>query len=148
LTISSRVIVVPVIRNEGGEFLICRMPADRGVFPGLWGLPGGGIEPGETMLGALHREVSEELGLAVVEANPLFFKEARHAKRYPDGSIRDVHMIFLLFDCRVDRAQVRLNEEFDEYAWVAPERLGGFALNDETRDTFLRMGVAIPSSPP
>jgi len=143
----SRVIVVPVIRNELGEFLICRMPADRGVFPGLWGLPGGGIEPGETMLDALHREVREELGLAVVRAHPLFFKEGRYTKRYPDGSMREVHMIFLLFECRVDGTEVSLNEEFEEYTWIAPEELGRFPLNDETRDTFLRMGVSIASSP-
>jgi len=148
MTMSSRVIVVPVIRNDAGAFLICRMPPDRGVFPGLWGLPGGGIEPGETMLDALHREAREELGLTIVSADPLFFKEARHSKRYPDGSTQMVHMIFLLFDCRAAGGKVHLNEEFDAYAWVSPDQLGQFALNDQTRDTFLKMGVAMPPSAP
>ena len=48
-----RVIVCPVIQNNG-EYLLCKMAPDRGVFPGQWALPGGGIEPGETMETALR----------------------------------------------------------------------------------------------
>ena len=44
--IERRVIVVGLIHNGRGEWLLCKMPAERGVFPGQWGLPGGGIEPG------------------------------------------------------------------------------------------------------
>lgn len=143
----ARVIVVPVIRNASGEVLICRMPQDRGVFPGSWSLPGGGMEVGETTLEALRREIREELGLALVQAEPLFFKEALRPKRYPDGSTRMVHMIFLLYDCRVDDAPVQLNEEFDAYAWAPPERLSQYALDDETRDTLVRLGLMARPGP-
>jgi len=44
-----RVIVVGIVQNELGEYLICKMPKGRGVFPDQWGLPGGGIEEGEMM---------------------------------------------------------------------------------------------------
>ena len=47
-----RVIVVGIVQNELGEYLICKMPQGRGVFPGQWGLPGGGIEEGENELDA------------------------------------------------------------------------------------------------
>ena len=30
--------------------------------PGTWGLPGGKVEPGETLLGSMERECQEELG--------------------------------------------------------------------------------------
>jgi nucleoside triphosphatase len=51
----TRVIVVPIITNSLGELLVCKMHEHRGVFPGQWGLPGGGIEEGESMIDALHR---------------------------------------------------------------------------------------------
>lgn len=41
-----RVIVCPLIQNQGA-YLLCRMPLDRGAFPGQWALSGGGLEPDE-----------------------------------------------------------------------------------------------------
>lgn len=40
-----RTIVCPLIENKG-HYLLCKMAADRGVFPGQWALSGGGVEPG------------------------------------------------------------------------------------------------------
>ena len=137
----ARVIVVGVLRNERGEYLLCRMPPDRGVFPGEWGLPGGGLEPGETLEQALRREIREELSLELRDVTPLFFSEATHPKLFSDGSRRDVHMIFLLFECRAERGEIHLSAEFDRSAWVRQDELSSFALNRATTATFSRMGL-------
>ena len=54
------------IDRESRIFLI-----KHSYVPG-WHLPGGGVEPGETMLAALHREMMEEGNIAIGRA-PEFF---------------------------------------------------------------------------
>jgi nucleoside triphosphatase len=136
-----RLIVVGVIQNEASEFLLCRMPPARGVFPGQWGLPGGGIEAGETAEAALRRELREEVGLEIEQVEPLFFTDGSYTKRFPDGSQQHIYMIFLLYLCRPTPAAVRLNDEFESYAWVAAPTLNAYDLNPETIKTFTRMGL-------
>jgi 8-oxo-dGTP diphosphatase len=50
---------------------------------GAWEFPGGKKRPNETRLAALERELAEELGIAVVSAEP--FMEISHA--YPDRRV-------------------------------------------------------------
>jgi nucleoside triphosphatase len=135
-----RLIVVPVIRDEAGCVLLCRMAADRGVFPGQWGLPGGGVEEGETIEQALRREVREELGGELADLRPLTFKDGGFEKLYPDGSRRHLYMVFLLYECRLASRALTLNAEFSASAWAAPAELARYDLNVATVDTFRRLG--------
>ena len=138
----SRLIVVGVVRDAKERVLLCRMPPDRGVFPGQWGLPGGGVEPGERLEEALRRELSEEIGAALVSARPLGFKDDLLHKTFPGGERRLLHLVFLLYECRIDPdREIRLNEEFVEHAWAAPEELGRYDLNAATRETFEKLGL-------
>ena len=52
-----------VVRDEAGRLLLVRRGREPGA--GLWSLPGGRIEPGETPAEAATREVFEETGLQV-----------------------------------------------------------------------------------
>ncbi|MCL4233198.1 MAG: A/G-specific adenine glycosylase [Deltaproteobacteria bacterium] len=62
--------------TRGDAVFLQRRP-EGGLFAGLWELPGGKVEPGETPADAVVREFAEELGRAVrvVEALPV----VRHA---------------------------------------------------------------------
>ena len=138
----TRLIVVPIIKDSEDRVLLCVMPPDRGVFPNQWGLPGGGVEPGERIDEALKRDVMEELGVVITVLRPLFFKDGLHEKTFPDGEKRLVYMVFLLYECRVDSNQpIRLNAEFSQYSWVQRDRLGDYDLNSATRDTFSALGL-------
>jgi nucleoside triphosphatase len=139
--ITTRVIVVGVVRNARGEYLICRMPEGRGVFPGQWGLPGGGIEPGESLEQALRREIKEEVGLDLLEVEPLFFSDGTYVKSFPDGGRRPLYMVFLLYRCLAGTGEMRLNPEFDEAAWVPADQLSRYALNAATVETLSRLGL-------
>jgi len=139
--ITTRFIVVGIVQNARGEYLLCRMPDGRGVFPGQWGLPGGGIEPGESLEEALRREVMEEVGLDLLEVEPLFFSDGTHVKSFPDGGQRALYMVFLLFRCLAGPGEVRLNPEFDCAAWVPADQLSRYPLNPATVRTFSRLGL-------
>jgi nucleoside triphosphatase len=142
----SRVIVVGLVWNDRGELLLCKMKTDRGVFPGEWGLPGGGIEPGERMGDALRREMNEELGIQVTDIRPAFFKDGSYSKLLPNGELQPVYMIFLVFHCRAANDKIQLNEEFSEYRWVSEEDLPRMNLNVETADTLRRLGARGPGT--
>ncbi|MFP3989691.1 NUDIX domain-containing protein [Streptomyces sp. E11-3] len=51
-----------VILNPRGEAFAQRRGPDRRLFPDAWDIVGGHVEPGETLLEALAREVEEETG--------------------------------------------------------------------------------------
>ena len=137
-----RIIVCPIIKNNG-EYLLCQMAADRGVFPGQWALSGGGMEPGETMEQALRREIREELGdaLEITEVKPWAFRDDTRVKTYADGTTEEIYMIYLIFDCISANREVTFNEEFQEIAWVNPESLKQLDLNEATRITFAQKGL-------
>src|SRR5215813_13256579 len=136
----SRLIVVPLVVDDQNRVLLCRMAPDRGVFPGQWALPGGGVEPGERIDVALRRETREELGVELATFRPLLFKDAALDKTYSDGSREPIHMVFLIYECTLASTILSLNEEFSEAGWFDASGLSKLALSDLTHDTLAKAG--------
>lgn len=63
-------VVVGIIYNAETEILVALRSADR-YLGNLWEFPGGKVEEAESALTALQRELAEELGITVLEAQPL-----------------------------------------------------------------------------
>lgn len=140
LTMRQRVNVVAIIHNSKDEILLCKQ-TQTGVYPGQWSIPGGGVEEGEGLEGALRREVREEVSLEIDEIRPFIFGDDIRDKQGKDGVVETIHMIYLLFDCWVvNLKEVVLNDELEEYAWVAIKRLKDFDLNSATIKAFTQKG--------
>ncbi|WP_282941343.1 NUDIX domain-containing protein [Paenibacillus sp. RC67] len=85
-----------VIKDKHGRILMQR----RSDY-GNWGLPGGGMDAGESVEETMKREVLEETGLAVEEcAIYAVYSGPRMQYRYPDGN--EVVFVMFIFDARVD----------------------------------------------
>jgi len=87
--------VAAIVRNDAGHILFQRRTDD-----GLWSLPAGSLDPGETPAAGIVREVREETGLEVepVGIIGVFGGEAfRH--RYPHGDVTEY--VAIVFECRV-----------------------------------------------
>jgi 8-oxo-dGTP pyrophosphatase MutT (NUDIX family) len=51
-----------LILDDDGRIFVLRRADDRPLFPGAWDIVGGHLEPGESALEALRREILEETG--------------------------------------------------------------------------------------
>jgi len=109
---------------RSGRLLVLRRRDDSEIWPGLWDLPGGGVEKGDdTLEHALAREFLEETGLRVrvgrVLDVSLQWVPVRAEPPFP--SIRSC------FRCstRSRREPCLDSSEHSEYAWVTRRDLRG-----------------------
>ncbi len=108
-----------IIRD--GHVLVA-MRAKPGSARGLFTLPGGVVEAGETLLEAVVREVAEETGIAI---EPVALAGHREfIVRDPDRRVQR-HFVILCFACRWISGEGRPNEELAELRWVRPAELAG-----------------------
>jgi len=73
-----------VLQQATGRVLIAQRPASKHAG-GAWEFPGGKLEPGESPRAGLERELREELGIQVLEAQSLM----DYSHCYPD---REIHL--------------------------------------------------------
>ncbi len=118
------VAAVGAIAIDSGRILLIR----RGHPPsaGLWSLPGGRVEPGESDADAVRREVAEETGLDV-EVGPLAGEVVRPGVGDVVYRIRDY--VVAIVGGATSAAPVA-GDDADDVAWVAIDRLGERDLTD------------------
>ena len=107
-----------IIRD--GKVLIVRRA--RSPAAGLYTLPGGGVELGETLLDAVVREVREETALVVEPVALAGYREA--IARDGEGRI-ERHFVILPFATRWIAGEPVLSDELSEAVWVDPSAIAG-----------------------
>jgi len=110
---------------RGGRVLIVRraQPPAHGLFT----LPGGGVELGETLEEAVIREVREETALEIA---PVALAGYRQAIARDDAGRIERHFVILPFAARWIAGEISLNEELAEAHWLAPTELTGLTTTE------------------
>lgn len=119
------VLAAGALIERGGKFLMIRTRK----WANKWGIPGGKVERGEMAHDAVRREVLEETGLRLQDVQLVTVEECVD----PDEFHAPAHFLLMNFTARAKKGEVRLNEEAQEYAWVAREDLFALDLNGPTR---------------
>ena len=107
-----RLVSCAVIIQDGAVLLEKRAPAGVQGLDGMWDLPGGKVECGESPAQAIVREIREELGVEVT-VERMLPDLATSTWKYPDGEQR--HWILAAFVCHIFSGTV---EETDTLRWI------------------------------
>lgn len=111
---------------HNGKLLLVRRA--RAPAKGVYTLPGGRVEFGETLHDALRREVMEETALDIEIVGLAGWREV-----LPIAS-GGGHFVILPFAARWRGGEVQLNAELDDFKWLAPGAIGGLTLTEGLPD--------------
>lgn len=120
--------VYALIRNENGEFLLLRRSENSRTNPGKWDLPGGKVNPDESLKEGVVREVWEETGISIVPGD---------IAGEVNFELPEKKVIAIVFDGGYVVADVKLSYEHMEYIWISLEKIIGMEeLPDYFKDFF------------
>ena len=119
--------VTAFVRNAAGELLLVHKTDNK-----LWALPGGGVDPGESVSEAVVREVEEETGLDVaVEDLVGVYTNPRHVIAYDDGEVRQ--QFSLCFRATLVGGTIATSSETSEVRFVPVSELDSLNIHPSMR---------------
>lgn len=118
------------ILNSKQQMLLVQR-ALHDTYPGLWEMPGGGVEWGEDPKDAVVREIEEEAGLMIEAVKPLAIKSSMS----PKGN----HVIRIAYLCKLIKPdqEVTLSEEHSAFQWVSLDTLPDLYLSSLAKRIFV-----------
>jgi len=76
-----------------------------------WDLPGGGVDDGETLVEAYTREIQEETGMTIDNAEPVY----TYLRIVPDKKIKLIQYVLTRHTADSSTIKVTLSKEHDSY---------------------------------
>jgi 8-oxo-dGTP diphosphatase len=120
-----------VVTDEQGRLLMIQRGHDPGA--GLWSIPGGRIEPGETDAQALVREMLEETNLQV-KVGSLIGSVQRQG---PGGAVIDIRD----YAATVTGGTLRAGDDAADARWVAAAELARLEVTEGLIEALTEWGV-------
>jgi 8-oxo-dGTP pyrophosphatase MutT (NUDIX family) len=121
------VAVTAAVRNDQGELLLIERTDN-----GLWALPGGAQDFGESVVQAAQREVKEETGIDVeITALSGIYSDPRHVIAYDDGEVRQEFS--LCFHAKPVGGDLRPSSESLKVRWVSPDSVADLDMHPSMR---------------
>jgi 8-oxo-dGTP diphosphatase len=119
-------LAVSAVIFRDGKILLVRRSRSPG--QGFYSLPGGRVEFGESLHTALHREVDEETALDIEIVGLAGWREVL------PGAGGGGHYLIMSFAARWTGKEPVLNDEHDDFKWLAPDALGDLKVTDGLQD--------------
>lgn len=118
-----------------------------GVYEGSFLVPAGGVEEGETKEETLKREMLEEVGIDISDAEITPFRTSFgvNKKTLDNGERVLVEMNF--FDYRIDlnknadELEVKTNSDWHNHQWFSFDELSAIKLAEPTREALTQAGI-------
>ncbi|MFD9063695.1 NUDIX domain-containing protein [Kitasatospora purpeofusca] len=116
-----------VVVDDAGRVLLQRRTDN-----GMWALPGGQMDIGESIAGCGVRETWEETGIDIEITGIVgTYTDPRHVFAYDDGEVRQEFSICLLG--RPLGGELRVSDESHEVAWFSPAETDGLPMVSNIR---------------
>ena len=98
----------------------------------LWTIPGGTMEPGETIAETAAREVKEETGIDVEVVSLVgIYSNPQHVVEYSDGELRQQFSI--CFACRPIGGELATSDETSEVGYFSPDEIEAMEIHPSIR---------------
>jgi len=120
-----------IILNKKNQILLIK----TNKWSGLYGTPGGKVDYGESLEGALIREIKEETNLSIKDIQFIFYQDCiEHPEFY-----KPRHFLLMNFIAHIDPGEVSLNYESEHYRWEKIEDALKLPLNTPTKNLILEL---------
>jgi 8-oxo-dGTP diphosphatase len=140
-----REIVGAFIFSQDGRVLLGKNKPG-GVYEGLWTIPGGGVEEGEDTITALKREIAEEVGLDISDADiiPLPSKHGESSKTDIDSGLITVikmhfHDYHVTLNALASESELVSGDDFSAARWFNVRELHDLEIADPARKTLMSL---------
>lgn len=120
---------VLIRRPDGNYLFIERTDVLQNETKQSWDIPGGRIEPQESLASALAREVKEEIGVDITGTPELLNTQDIFVPA------KDLHVVRLTYRLDFDPSTITLSDEHQNFQWLTLGEAKGISVEPFLRDT-------------